>query len=55
MKFAMFFFAEYVTVVTASALMVTLFFGGWHVPFLYRDGIHVAFGNTRSSTSRSRS
>ncbi len=46
MKFAMFFFAEYVTVVTASALMTTLFFGGWHVPFLYRDGFHVVIGNT---------
>ena len=46
MKFAMFFFAEYVTVVTASALMTTLFFGGWHVPFLFRDGFHVVIGNT---------
>lgn len=46
MKFAMFFFSEYVAVVTASALMVTLFLGGWHLPFVYRDGIHVAFGGT---------
>ncbi len=44
MKFAMFFFSEYVSVVTASALMVTIFFGGWHLPFVYRDGIHVAIG-----------
>ncbi len=46
MKFAMFFFAEYVTVVTASALMTTLFFGGWHVPFLYRSGFYVTIGHT---------
>jgi NADH-quinone oxidoreductase subunit H len=32
MKFAMFFMAEYANMVTASALMVTLFFGGWQVP-----------------------
>ena len=38
MKFAMFFLAEYANVTIASALMVTLFFGGWHVPFLPNDG-----------------
>jgi NADH-quinone oxidoreductase subunit H len=34
MKFAMFFMAEYANMVTASALVVTLFFGGWMIPFL---------------------
>ncbi|HMC82469.1 MAG TPA: NADH-quinone oxidoreductase subunit NuoH [Candidatus Polarisedimenticolia bacterium] len=34
MKFAMFMMAEYANMVTASALMVTLFFGGWQVPGL---------------------
>ncbi len=29
MKFAMFFLAEYINMITSSALMVTLFFGGW--------------------------
>ncbi len=33
MKFSLFFIAEYANMVTASALMVTLFFGGWTVPF----------------------
>ncbi|MDE2982308.1 MAG: NADH-quinone oxidoreductase subunit NuoH [Gemmatimonadota bacterium] len=33
MKFSMFFIAEYAHVVTASALMATLFFGGWDIPF----------------------
>jgi len=41
MKFAMFFFAEYIAVVTASALMAAVFFGGWSLPFVFRDGIHV--------------
>ena len=34
MKFAMFFTAEYANMVTAAALTVTLFFGGWDVPLL---------------------
>tara|TARA_B100000315_G_C14595801_1_gene599165 strand:- start:4389 stop:5417 length:1029 start_codon:yes stop_codon:yes gene_type:complete len=34
MKFAMFFMAEYANMITASALIVTLFFGGWDVPGL---------------------
>tara|TARA_Y100000588_G_scaffold394272_1_gene513867 strand:+ start:6570 stop:7607 length:1038 start_codon:yes stop_codon:yes gene_type:complete len=32
MKFAMFFMAEYAHMITASALIATLFFGGWHLP-----------------------
>lgn len=34
MKFGMFFVGEYIAIVTVSALIVTLFFGGWHGPFL---------------------
>ncbi len=34
MKFGMFFLAEYGNVIAASAMMTTLFFGGWQVPFL---------------------
>ena len=34
MKFAMFFMAEYASMITASAVIVTLFFGGWHLPGL---------------------
>ncbi|HKY41068.1 MAG TPA: complex I subunit 1 family protein [Polyangiaceae bacterium] len=44
MKFAMFFFAEYIAVVTASALMAAVFFGGWSLPFVLRDGIHFSIG-----------
>ena len=36
MKFAMFFMAEYINMVTSSALMVALFLGGWHLPGLER-------------------
>ncbi|HYT84326.1 MAG TPA: complex I subunit 1 family protein, partial [Gemmatimonadales bacterium] len=32
MKFSMFYIAEYSNMVTASALMATLFFGGWDIP-----------------------
>ena len=37
MKFSMFFIAEYANMVTASALIVTLFFGGWDIPFTLWD------------------
>lgn len=34
MKFGMFFLGEYVSVIVTSALIVTLFFGGWQGPWL---------------------
>ena len=33
MKFALFFLAEYINMVTVSAVAVTLFLGGWRAPF----------------------
>ena len=39
MKFAMFFMAEYVNMTVASALTVTLFFGGWTLPGFYPHGV----------------
>ena len=36
-KFSMFFIAEYAHMLTASALMATLFFGGWDLPFVTWD------------------
>ena len=33
MKFSMFFMAEYIAMITASSLLVTLFLGGWQLPF----------------------
>ncbi|HEV8400594.1 MAG TPA: NADH-quinone oxidoreductase subunit NuoH [Gemmatimonadales bacterium] len=37
MKFSMFYIAEYSNMVTASAMMATLFFGGWDIPFTHWD------------------
>ncbi|ASU80247.1 NADH-quinone oxidoreductase subunit NuoH [Actinopolyspora erythraea] len=42
LKFALFFLAEYINMVTVSALATTLFFGGWHAPwplYLIGDGV----------------
>ena len=46
MKFGMFYFAEYMEIVTSSMLLVTIFLGGWQLPFLHRDGLHIAFGDS---------
>ncbi|MGE5216861.1 MAG: complex I subunit 1/NuoH family protein [Chloroflexota bacterium] len=43
-KFLMFFAGEFAEIVTASGLIVTLFFGGWQVPYLLRDGFHFPWG-----------
>ena len=42
MKFAMFPLSEYAHIVTASALTVTFFFGGWDIPFWSGDDMSVA-------------
>jgi NADH-quinone oxidoreductase subunit H len=46
MKFGMFFMGEYIELFVSSALLVTLFFGGYQLPFLHADGITVSFGET---------
>ncbi|MEZ4443222.1 MAG: complex I subunit 1 family protein [Polyangiaceae bacterium] len=46
MKWLMFMVGEYVEFVFASALMVTLFFGGYHLPFLDNDGLRIAIGDS---------
>ncbi|MGH3796578.1 MAG: NADH-quinone oxidoreductase subunit NuoH [Pseudonocardiaceae bacterium] len=38
LKFALFFLAEYVNVVTVSAMATTLFLGGWHAPWPLTGG-----------------
>ena len=39
MKFSLFFLGEYAAMITGSAVIVTLFFGGWHFPGI-PDGSH---------------
>src|SRR6201987_1956212 len=34
MKFALFFLGEYAAMITGSSIIVTLFLGGWHFPWL---------------------
>jgi NADH-quinone oxidoreductase subunit H len=41
MKFSMFFIAEYSNMLTAAALMATLFLGGWDIPFWQGDDMRV--------------
>jgi len=45
-KFLMFFAGEFAEIVTAAGLVTTLFFGGWQVPYLLRDGFHFPWGAT---------
>ena len=45
-KFLMFFAGEFAEIVTAAGLVTTLFFGGWQVPYLLRDGFHFPWGGT---------
>ncbi len=44
MKFGMFFMADLVESVLVSALMTTLFLGGWQVPYLAPNGFHFPWG-----------
>ncbi|HTY36563.1 MAG TPA: NADH-quinone oxidoreductase subunit NuoH [Bacteroidota bacterium] len=39
LKFGLFFLAEYANMFTASAVIVTLFLGGWHLPFAENLGL----------------
>src|SRR5205814_7119133 len=38
LRFGMFFLGEFIEIVFSSALMVTIFFGGWHSGFAPLDG-----------------
>ncbi len=39
MKFALFFLAEYMNVIVSSAMIVTLYLGGWQFPYLQNFGL----------------
>jgi NADH-quinone oxidoreductase subunit H len=53
MKFSMFFIAEYAHILTASALMATLFLGGWSIPFWEGDHMFWYEGTLISGFSES--
>ncbi|MFI5197839.1 MAG: NADH-quinone oxidoreductase subunit NuoH [Thermoanaerobaculia bacterium] len=38
-RFGMFFMAEYLNLIAASAMMATLYFGGWSLPLLHPTGL----------------
>ena len=40
MKFALFFLGEYAAMITGSAVIVTLFLGGWHLPVPWWNHAH---------------
>ncbi len=44
MKFALFFLGEYANMIASSAMMVTLFFGGWTLPWLGEPANSLAAG-----------
>jgi NADH-quinone oxidoreductase subunit H len=43
MKFALFFLAEYCSMIVGAAVVVTLFLGGWHLPW----ADHLIYGGTQ--------
>ncbi len=45
MGFGMYFLTDFIETVTISAITVTLFFGGWQVPYLFADGFHLPWGS----------
>ena len=46
MRFGLFFLSDFVETVLASALTVTLFFGGWQIPYLTNSGFVFPWGST---------
>jgi NADH-quinone oxidoreductase subunit H len=44
MKFGMFFMGEFIEVTLISALLTTLFFGGYNIPYLYQQGFVFPWG-----------
>jgi NADH-quinone oxidoreductase subunit H len=45
-KMSMFMMSDFIEVAIVAAITTTFFFGGWQIPFLYRDGFHVPGGFT---------
>jgi NADH-quinone oxidoreductase subunit H len=45
LKFGMFFMTDFIETVLIAALITTLFFGGWQIPYLQSDGFHLPGGS----------
>lgn len=45
MRFGMFFFTDFIETILIAALTVTLFLGGWQVPYLAADGFYFPWGS----------
>jgi NADH-quinone oxidoreductase subunit H len=45
-KHLMFMMSDFVEVVLVAAIVTTLFFGGWQIPYLGREGFHFPWGTT---------
>ena len=50
MKFGLFFLTDFVEVVLAAAMVTTLFFGGWQVPYLTPNGFVFPWGGAMAVT-----
>jgi len=48
MKFATFMMAEYMNLFTMSGIMTTMYFGGWHLPFVTDDTLFSLLGGSRN-------
>ena len=46
MRFGMFFLTDFIETVLASMLTVSLFFGGWQIPYLYSQGFEFPWGGS---------
>jgi NADH-quinone oxidoreductase subunit H len=44
MKFGAFFMTDFIETILLAALLATLFFGGWQIPYLQPDGFHLPGG-----------
>lgn len=51
MKFGAFFMTDFVETILIAALLATLFFGGWQVPYLQADGFHLPWGSFHAMPS----
>ena len=46
MKFGAFFMTDFVETILIAALIASMFFGGWQVPYLQPDGFHFPWGSS---------